>query len=247
MNFKRTAILLLMTSTLLSGCNDAGKKSLLLNSDYLLYGEIKTEHLFLTPSLKEFTNLYNSDLSYIVMFSDEGCSTCNDFAPIIKDYVLNTHQLVVSVNGADKYKINEEYRDKFFKDSMISTPSIFIKEKGDEIYQVNYEKYMRTYSAFSRHLSSKYKNSKSAYFCEEITTKSPIISSYSHIYFEANDTFKNKISDKIMNTEKDTLIESNFLIQSLTKFAKNENGEMVITDTDFITEEISEETISKYL
>ena len=247
MKFRKVYALFLVAGSLLAGCNDESKIALLGNGQFTLYNECDDELLFYQPSLEEFTNLYNSNLNYIILFSKKGCSACETFDPIIKKYVEETHQFVIKVEGEDKYKIENEYRDKFFPNSGVTTPSIFIKENGNNIYQVDYYKYMGTYTAFKRHMDSKYKTSKCAYFTAEITTKSPVISNYTYISFQSNETFKNKIPGKLMNTQKNVLISSNFKENFMTVFEKNSSGEFEITRTTPITDELDDEAIAKYL
>lgn len=247
MKFKKVYALFLVAGSLLAGCNNDSKTELLGNGQFTFYGNCDESLLFQQTSLGEFTNLYNSNLNYIILFSEKGCSACEDFEPIIKQYVNETHQFIVKVEGDDKYKIEDEYKDKFFPNSNVLTPSIFIKEKGGNIYQVDYSKYMGTYGAFKRHMDSRYKTSKCAYFNAEIPGKSPIISSYTYVAFQSNEAFKNKISDKLMNTQKDVLISTNFENNFMTVFEKGPSGELEIVRTAPITDELDDETIAKYL
>ena len=247
MKFRKVYALFLVVSSLLAGCNDESKTALLANAQFTLYNQCDEPLLFHQPSYEEFTNLYTSNLNYIILFSEKGCSACEFFDPIIKKYVEETHQLVIKVEGENKYQIEKEYKDKFFPNSGVTTPSIFIKEKGDNIYQVNHSKYMGTYRAFKRHMDSKYKTSKCAYFTAEIPGKSPVISNYTYVSFQANDAFKNKLSNKLMNTQKDVLISSNFEGSFMTVFEKGLSGEFEITRTTPITDELEDETIAKYL
>ena len=247
MKFRKGCVLLLVAGSLLAGCNDESKTALLSNSQFTLYGSCDETALFYHASLEEFRNLYNSNLNYIILFSDEGCSSCNLFNPIIKQYVEETHQFVIKVEGEDKYKIANEYKDKFFPNSSVSTPSIFIKENGDNVYQVDHSQYMGTYGAFKRHMNSRYKTSKCAYFTAEIPGKSQVISNYTYVAFQSNETFKNKISGKLTNTQKDVLISSNFEDNFMTVFEKGSSGEFEIARTTPITDELDDETIAKFL
>lgn len=247
MRFRKVYALFLVASSLLAGCNDESKTALLSNGQFTLYGNCDKTLLFHQPSLEEFSNLYNSNLNYIILFSQTSCSACEHFDPIIKKYVEETHQFVIKVDGEDKYKIENVYKNKFFPDSNVVTPSIFIKEKGNNIYQVDYSKYMSTYNAFKRHMDSKFKTSKCAYFTAEIPGKSPIISNYTYVSFQTNDAFKNKLSNKLMNTQKDVLISSNFEASFMTVFEKGLSGEFEIIRTTPINDELEDETIAKYL
>lgn len=247
MQFKKTLLLFGLTAAALSGCNDADKTFLLANSNYTLYGDLIGSPLFVETNVDDFTNLYNSNLNFIVMFSEDGCPACERFTPIIEEYVKETHQLVVNVTGNNKYSILEKFKDKFFPDENILNPSIFIKEKGDEIYKVNYSSYMITYRAFKRHMDSRYKTSKCAYFCPEIPGKSPIISNYTYVSFTGNSTFRTKLSDKLLSTEKNVIVESNNEANYLTNFVKNSDGNFEIEKTHKIDGSLTDEIINEYL
>lgn len=247
MKFRKTIVLFAIGGSLLAGCKKDEKIFLLSNSDFPLYGNVSNEHLFYVPTLEEFTNLYNSNLNYIIMFSDEGCSACQQFAPIIKKYVRNTHQLVVKIDGDDKYKIQAKYKDKFFPDSEVLNPTVFVKENNDNLYKVDYSSYMKTYRVFNKQMSSRYQTSKCGYICGEITVKSPLISNFTIVDFTANDAFKNKISPRILETEKNVFIRSNVGTNLMSTVELNSEGKFVIKNTSKIDDELTEETIQNYI
>ncbi|MCQ2801368.1 MAG: hypothetical protein MJ222_01770 [Bacilli bacterium] len=247
MKFKKANALFLVSCSLLAGCNNEPKTALLSNAQFVLYNSCDEALLFHAPSLEEFTNLYNSNLNYIILFSEDDCSACKYFNPIIKKYVEETHQLVIKVGGENRYKIEQEYKDRFFPNSGVLTPALFVKENGDNIYKVDYDQYMGTYGVFKRHMNSKFKTSKCAYFTAEIPGKSRIISNYTYVSFQSNETFKNKLSDKLMNTEKNVLISPDFTNNFMTVYEKNLNGDFDVVRTTPINDELDDETIEKYL
>ena len=106
---------------------------------------------------------------------------------------------------------------------------------------------MGTYNAFKRHMNSKFKTSKCGYFLGEIPGKTPIISSYTYVDFKANDTFKNKLSNKILNSQNNVIISSNFDSNTMTVFEKDLGGEFTIARTTPISDDLDDETIAKYL
>ncbi|MBQ0009467.1 MAG: thioredoxin family protein [Firmicutes bacterium] len=247
MKFRKLNVLILLSGSLLMGCGKSGDTPLLMNSDFVLYETISDDHLFYSPTLQEFDNLYNSNLNFIIMFSEEGCSACESFAPIIKEYIQDTKYLVVKIDGPKNPEIENKYKDILFKDSGVKYPALFVKENEDNFYRVDYSKYMQTKSAFSRHMESRYKTSKCGYFLGEIPRKTPIISNYTYVDFKANDTFKNKISNKILNSQNNVIISSNFDSSTMTVFEKDLSGEFTIARTTPISNDLDDETISKYL
>ncbi len=246
MKTRKAITLLFISSALLTSCNNEPKKALLANSNLTLYGSLDGTELLQGCYLEEFNNLYNSDLNFIIVFSEKGCSACEAFAPILEQYIKETNTYVLNITP-NQQDICEAYKDKFFPNSGILTPSVFVKEKGDTIYNVDYAQYMKTYRVFKRHMDSRYKTSKCAYFCDEIPGKSRINLNYSTITFQANNVFKNKISPRLMDTEKDVVIEYNSESNFLYHFEANSKGEIVETRKDKIDENLTDEIINYYI
>lgn len=239
MKFRKVGTLLLTFTALISGCDKKPKIKLLSNSDFLLYGEIDDSHLFYKPTFEEFENLYNSDLNFIVMFSQTDCSACQQFEPKITQYVKETHQLVVTISE----ELKEPIKNKFFSDFHVMTPQIYIKENSSKFYLVDYASYMRTYGVFKRHMDSRYETAKYSYFCGEIDGKTPIFSNFAKVDFVSNDTFKNNILAKAISSQNNVVFSSNFESQSLSII----NSDFSIAKSTTINEELTLEIIKEYL
>ncbi len=239
MKIKKISALLITFSAMLSSCYKEPKIELLANSDFLLYGEVDDSHLFYTPTIEEFENLYNSNLNYVVMFSQNGCSACQQFEPIITQYVKETHQLLVTISD----DIIEPIKTKFFSDFHVMTPSIYIKENDTNFYEVKYASYMKTYRAFKRHMNSRYETAKYSYFCGKIDGKTPIFSNFTKINFVSNDTFKNNVFGKAIYSENDVVFSTNFESQSLSII----NNDFSVLKSDLINENLVAEITDQYL
>lgn len=239
MKFRKFGALVLMSTALLSGCDKTPKTKLLSNSDFLLYGEIDDSHLFYKPTVEEFGNLYNSNLNFVVMFTQEGCSACIEFEPIIKEYVKETHQLVLNISGDIYAPIVNQY----FTDFDVKTPQIFIKENSPKFYMVDYASYMKTYKVFKRHMDSRYETAKYSYFCGKIAGKSPIFSNFTQVDFISNDTFKNVVYSKAISSQNNVVFSSNFSAQSLSIL----NSDFSVTKTVTIDENLTDEIVAQYL
>ena len=242
MKFRKASTLLLTFTALLSSCDKPQKMKVLSNSDYLLYGEIDDSHLFYKPTLEEFDNLYNSNLGFVVMFSQEGCSACQQFEPIIKEYIKETHQLLVTITDA----LIQTIETKYFSDFDVKTPSIYVKQTAEfntAFYQVNYASYMRTYNVFKHHMNSRFETAKYSYFCGEIAGKTPIFSNFTKVDFVSNNTFKNNILVKAISSQNNIAFSSNFVSQSLSII----NNDFSIAKSDLITDNLTEEIINQYL
>lgn len=241
MKFRKISTLLLTFIALLSSCDKGPKMKVLSNSDYLLYGEVDDSHLFYKPTLEEFDNLYNSNLGFLVMFSQKGCSACQQFEPIIIKYIKETHQLLFTITD----ELIEPIKTKYFSDFNVLTPSIFVKQSSNFdpiLYQVDYASYMKTYSAFKHHMNSYFETAKYSYFCGEIAGKTPIFSSFTKVDFTANDAFKNNIFGKAISSENNVVFSTNFEIQSLSII----NNDFSITKSDLITDNLTQEIVDQY-
>lgn len=247
MKFKRAIVLLIIGTSLLSGCQkDEDKISLLSNSDYVLHEDISDDNFFITPTVEEFSNLYNSNLNYIILFSDEDCSYCQSFDKIIKDYIKETHQMVFLVNDKNKDEINAHFKDKFFPDKVAYTPSLFIKENNEAIYKVDNESYMQTFSAFKRHMNSRYKTAKYSYFSGEITTKSWINREFTYLEFNANDIFKNNVYPLLISSQKDVLISYKKDDMYVRIIGRKNKGEFYTKNELKIDDKTSEENLKNF-
>ncbi len=239
MKFKKVSALLLTFTALLSGCGKPLKMKLLSNSDYLLYGEVDDSHLFYKPTIEEFENLYNSNLNFLVMFSQAGCYACQQFEPIITKYVKETHQLLVTITD----ELIDPIKTKFFSNFHVMTPQIYVKENSINFYEVNYASYMKTYGVFKRHMDSRYETAKYSYFCGEIAGKNPIFSNFTKVDFVSNNIFKNNILEEAISSQNNVAFSSNFESQSLSII----NNNFSIAKKDLIAENLTEEIINQYL
>jgi len=247
MQIKNTALLLLIATSLLSGCNDESKISLVANSDYFLYGEVSNDSLFVEPNLEQFTDLYNSNLNFVIYYTIPGCSACDEFAPKMEEYSKNSHQLIVKLSENNFTEIDKVFGSKLFSGNSRPSPSVLIKENNDEIYTVDYASYMKTYNVFKRHMNSRYKNAKYSYFSGEITTKSWINREFTYLQIINNEVYKNNVLLSLKNTQKDVIFSFIKDTMHASIIGRNDKGELYSKDEAIINEKITQETLSKFL
>lgn len=247
MKFKKICVLFVSIASLLCGCknNEDNRKNLLANSDYLLYGNISENHYFYTPTSEEFDGLYASGLNFIVLFSEEGCSACEQFAPIIKEYIKETHAFVVTIGGADEIKIKEDYKYTFFKDGNFKYPAVFVKEENNSIFTVDYASYMKTYNVFKRHMDSRYKISKYGTFDGKINAKSSIISEFTKIDFLPFGAFKTLIKPNLEVSQKTCLLSIKDY-NRISLLSKDENGDFLETKSLEFNNETTQQDLVTY-
>lgn len=241
MKLRFLTVIALASSAVLAGCDKAPKMELLLNSDFLLYGNVDDSHLFYKPTLEEFDNLYNSNLGFIIMFSQEGCSACDQFEPKITQYVKETHQLVIKI----KDELTEPIRTKYFSDFHAVTPQVFVKSSSDFnpiLSEIDYSSYMKTYGVFKRFMNKMYESAKYSYFCGEIAGKTPIFSNFTKVDFVSNDDFKNIVYSKAVSSKNNVVFSTNFEAQSLSIV----NSDFSIKKSNSINENLTQ-IIEQYL
>ena len=93
MKMKKFALILLLIPSLLCSCNnDKGDEIFLLNGDCYL-GE---ENSVVEMEESDIKNLMKLNTNFVLYLSKSSCHWCEQFAPIISDYVSNHETLVVS-------------------------------------------------------------------------------------------------------------------------------------------------------
>lgn len=247
MKLKRALILLAAGCALLTGCQkDEDKLALLCNAEYTISGEVSDSDLFVTPTVDEFSNLYNANLNYIILFTQANCSYCERFDSIIRDYIKETHQMVFLVNEQNKDTINAQFNDKFFPDKVAVYPSLFVKENNDQIYKVDNDSYMQTYGAFKRQMDSRYKTAKYSYFSGEITAKSWINREFTYLEFNTNDAFKNNVYPLLISSQKEVLISYKKDDMYIRIIGRNDKGEFYNKNELKIDEKTNEENLKNF-
>ena len=140
MKRNRLVLSLLMISALLGGCQGyRGNVPVFKNGD-LIYPVSDDPYLFRDVDFEIMDSLITSDSDFLVLFSQKGCSSCQEFKPVIEKYIKKNNQLVYMYEVTKDDFVSEflpKYKDIFFPTGEIYTPSLFVKGKGEDVKQLS--------------------------------------------------------------------------------------------------------------
>lgn len=202
MKMKKFALILLLIPSLLCSCNnDKGDEIFLLNGDCYL-GE---ENSIVEMEESDIKSLMKLNTNFVLYLSKSSCHWCEEFAPIMSDYVSNHETLVVS----PKNEISEEFKVQLFQDETPSFPYVAIV-KGNEIKKVDNDQYMQTKNVFNKYMNSLKKKSN-FYFSTKLPENPENLRQMCHILINTkieNDfkIFNEKIKDRALNSDTITLL-----------------------------------------
>ena len=135
----RLVLSLLFISTLLGGCTGfKGSTPVFKNGD-LIYPVSDDPYRLRDINFEGMESLINSKAEYIVLFSQKGCSSCEEFKPVIEKYVKNTNQVIYQYEVTSQDFVGEflpKYKDKFFPTGEIYTPSLFLGSERSNVEQL---------------------------------------------------------------------------------------------------------------
>lgn len=143
MRKNRITTSLIVLPFILSGCSFKGTSPMIRNGD-LLYLEVDEPNYFRDVNCADLTTLFESNSDYLLMFTRKGCSSCEEFKPIIENYIKKTNQVVYSYEISESDFMNEfvpQYGNKFFPSNEILTPALFVGE-GLEVKELDHNRFM---------------------------------------------------------------------------------------------------------
>lgn len=251
MQIKRFLLILGLVPTVLSSCNDENKTLLIANPNFLFNEKIEENEIFVEGNLKNFDDIINTDLNFIVFFSNKDCAPCERFLPIIKEYAINSHALVINVDIRENYDVIEAYGEMFYEPNakgkiLPDAPRLMVAKGNGSVYKVNNGSYMQTYKAFSNHMNSKFKPSNISYFTEEITGKSWINKEFTYLKYINNDAYTNKVKPMLKNVKKETIISKSNGTMNVSIIGRNENGELYTKKASEITSETPQSILDEF-
>ena len=206
----------------LSACNplpNENKTKICGNIGTFLY---KDENRYLTPDINDISASFKIDASFAIYFTNDGCSSCDEFAPIMYEYMSKSNMMIYKFDLAyNEKEINDfkkAYGDKFFsKDSLgnykVPTPAVCVINQ-DSIEYVNYASYMQTEQAFFNYMESTYAIGNVYYTHGDIFKTDFDDVEFAYVYFDFDNTqlmslYKTKLQNKV-NKSNRTVIVSHY-------------------------------------
>lgn len=217
-------LLPLVGSTACSSFQEDGRTSISGNIGTFLY---KDENNYLAPDISDISVSFKINASFAIYFTNDGCSSCDEFAPIMYEYMHKSNMMIykfdLAYNEEDINDFKKAYGERFFsKDAKgnykVPTPSVCIVTP-DSIDYVNFASYMQTENAFFNYMESKYKIGNVYYTHGDVFKTDFDNREFAYTYFDFDDTqlmsiYKTKLQNKV-NKSNRTVIVSHFADDSL--------------------------------
>lgn len=140
MKKRRLLLSVLLTSMLLTSCASFNGATPAYRNGDLYYTTVEYPNLFRDVNAETMSSLIESKTDYIVLFSQKGCSSCEEFDPVIKGYINNTKQVVYKYDISSADFVSEflpKYYESFFPEKKIITPSLFIGNSEGKVEQLS--------------------------------------------------------------------------------------------------------------
>ena len=171
---------------------------------------------YLAPSINEITANLRINANFAIYFTTEGCSSCEEFSPIMDNYISG-HNLMVYKFDSEKNReeLNEFtslYGEKFSMDTYLSLPALCIIKNGEPNY-VNRDSYMKTQNAFNNFMNSHYKVGNVFYTSGNVFDKEFVNREFAYVYFDFNNDpnlslYKTKLDEKVKSSSRKVIVSN---------------------------------------
>ena len=142
---KKSLLIASFIPVLLSSCSYKGPVKTYKNANLLLQEEITYENAFIKFDKTVVESQKTAQYSYMLYISQDGCGLCKDFAPVILEYVKQTHQLVYKIdaikNPAELDYIADICKDSWFEGKDIVTPTVMVVHGQSSVVPIHYTKF----------------------------------------------------------------------------------------------------------
>lgn len=161
---KRVISLLLTLLFVASSCDNNEKQSIDGNIDVLLF---QKENDYIEGNISSIEIRKRLSSSFMVYFTNPGCSACDEFSPIMDEFIKENDYCVfkfdTNVQRNELREFENRWGDKFFKKEdntyQIVTPSLCVVNESFDVTRIDNKAYMQYKNVFFNHMSSNYKSS----------------------------------------------------------------------------------------
>lgn len=192
MALRKLALLTLITPLLLTGCKKEEDKEIFLSNYHYLETVLPEEKdRVIEGNIKNVKSLLNLSISFLVYFHKPECYWCEQFAPILNEYLEKHETLVVDIPYENIFEFRDAFSDVITIDSSFSFPYLGIMHGKQKCEKIPNDQYMQTSNAFTNYMENRVKKT--------------------HIYYadinEKNVKNNRKISNISINTEDKNAVE----------------------------------------
>lgn len=242
---------MILLTPLFSGCDNSKIKVLGSFSKFT-----DSVNNFIEGDEQTLDDLFSLKIPFAVYLTDEGCSHCESFKPIINDFMLHSNMAVVRFQYEDAIKVNTKYNSLFSQinssgKKILAFPTFGVASNETTFEYLNNSKYMQTKYAFKNQVEKLYKSS-TIYFTEDDVLTKSINEVCTYISYENSNEenvilYVDKLLPKITQSSH-KIVVSNCNATSLeVSFLKNnEQNKNYLSDSLVITSAILEDSFNKY-
>lgn len=209
----------------------------------------ETTNEYRTGNIKDIKANLDCSISFILYFTKEGCSSCEQFSPIMDSFRKNEKYLIYKFDvNNQKDEMNELkalWGDRFFKKEnetyQVVTPSVYAVSHDFDVLNINYNSYMQTENAFKNYMHASIKISNS-YLSNKTESYNP---KDNELFISLNkdsgslSLYNSKIKSLIRNSSKNIIINSdycgdNLIIKTSTQsYVVDENTDYQLIESLF--------------
>jgi len=255
---KKFIPLLFSSICLASSCScfgNDGKIKIAKNLDVVLFNK---ENDYLDADYSEISANLDVNANFALYFSEDGCSSCEEFSPIMDSYLKESNMMVYKIDvNEDKEvfnKLQKEYSSKLFNnEETLSLPALCVYADKEANY-VDYSSYMKTEMAFKNYMNQKYRVVDLCFTSGDIYSLDFIDKKFAYVNFDFDNDkhvnlFKSKL-EKIAYSSNRTVIISNYDEDDMVHIrytGKNNKGERYSIKEFVVTEETNENVVREVL
>ena len=213
---KRLFTLVIVPVTLTCSCsllNEQNRTKLAANIDTFLFNQ---NNDYLSPEIDKISANLKVNANFLIYFTEEGCSSCEAFTPIMNNYIQDHNVMVYKFDvNKDREVFNdfkEQYGQKFFNDVALTLPAVYVVNE-DKINNIDYESTMKTQNVFFNYMNSKYEVGNTYYidknpFEFEFSNKEFAYINFDYSNENLLSLYNSKLKDKVYKSKRKVIVSS---------------------------------------
>lgn len=231
------------------------RTKLLRNYAYFKDGNLTNQNEYQSLNKDEIDELLNLGIPFIVYLTNDTCSHCQRFKPIMDEWVKNEAHFVVRLSGDDAENINFYYNGLFERENLngdknLSFPTVGIMKSKTEFDIINNQKYMQTKSAFMYYMNKTYETSN-VYYTKNNVFNDEIKKEYTYISYMQDMSNISLYNDKLKNK---IIASNNYIVISpynadsleIGKMKYNDQNKNYLEEITTINADTSLDSLNKY-
>lgn len=248
MAFKKIVLLAAVTPLVLGGCTKEEDKEIFLSNYHYLETVLPEEKdRVITSNIVNVKEMLNLSISFFVYFHKPDCYWCEQFSPILNDYLTTHETLVVDVPYESIWDFKKEFGNLISIDESFSFPYFGVMHGTKQCEKVANDQYMQTSKVFTNYMEKRVKKTH-IYYSDKNEKSVKNNRKISNISINTNeksslDLYNQKVYSVAIQSKADILItgrdESGLFLQAI-----DEN--QTVKEKTQVTNETESSTIQRY-